>query len=1631
MKTGVMVGCKWGCRLVWGLKRGVFCALLAVLGLWARPLSAQVVSLSESATAAGLTKWVEKDPNLSKDDRERMLNFVANYAAYAPKMGAENAEMVASICALAQDRQLRFYPDIYLFLKAQHYIDTALYAWGSDWLLSLESALKQHKTRDFSRIIERTLGLLVDKQMVASARATWTVLGGQPMWNGELGTRGAFRYEDLTLLCTAYNDSSLIYSASGYYDPISQFFYGEVGTVDWKRTGVETEGCYAIIHNYKINLSGNRYESDSAFFHNPSLSDKTIPGRFAEKLSVLTDNEPPTYPQFYSGSTHLKLPDFFPGLDVEAPYVQQGARMIFGTEDHMAKLYVRHDEQGVGMIESPRIVYKDNKLQSTMASWCIYLGENDSIYHQTSEMRYDIKQRMFTFSHSQLFAIEIPALSTYHQISLQFEHMQWYPMQNKVEFGLLRVPEREGDMRIASTQMYEETELEDIMQGMPYNPLYRLKKSAAYYGTNVISLDVLAEDWGVDKLSLSQWMLRLSSYGFLTYRAKHKEIELLPKLYLYLAVGAEKSDFDRIEIVSSGKAWVKALLRTDSLTIALKEVEEVMLSPKQRVYFRPNNGVLTIGRNRDIYFNGLLHAGTFDFDVRDARFSYEDFTVHIGMVDSLLFSVPGKIDSILGTREEIKVSTLIHNLSGILYIDSNANKGGRLDCPEFPIFESTIPSYVYYNDAFIQNGAYPSDIFYFEVDPFRLLRLNTFSVDSINFPGTMVSGGIFPDFRERLVVMPDFSLGFKTVSPEEGWPTYGGLALFTDSVRLDKRGLVGKGRFDFLSSQTLSNALYFRPKNMNMVANRFEQDVKKYPVNTGTEYPHLTADTVKAFFDVAEATLSLTTNPRHALYPYYEPWRFGGVYTFSAEKSEASGEMYYGGDATIKAPVWRWDEYTFAADSADFQLGGRMGSRLGGKDAYLIAQGVGVTANVNDKVLQMQAVGADEPTEPIKVQMPVQSYEAETYSLRWSWADEQLYLEQQLAANADGGATEGEDIDSVGLTLRAVAKSQVGLQFNALHSTLYYRDTLLTSEGVTGLRVADAYFVPSDGKVSVLPNGRLEQIKKATLSFSDAYPAYEFYDVKSNIQSAWSYTADGWYDYEAPGLEPRPIHFTRIQVRKIDSTSEAVAEIGEDYLFLDKGFEFTGRITASAREAALRESTDMHFDGMAGLRYRLRSTDGTESEVDWFSEAFKFRDYLNPEDIRIPVTDQTKSGRGRPMRSGFFSSSDGRPHFVFMEPVLSTDKAIASAEGYLRYSEEDKSYLIVDDKDNEILAYDLEKGESSATGTLKLDLNTGDVKTAFYGQLYQEGTEANDLFMQAVFKLDFFFNAPLFKRMADELNKNTSLSPGNLTDNPMFDVFLEESMTSQERLPVKKDLQAYGSLPRIPSAWQKGLLFSNLGFEWDANASAYRSTGSGEVLMVGPHWINKKMKVYVQINRGRRGDILNMYIEGSRYNWYYFNIADNKMQMLSSDPTFNEMIEKLKASKRRKKRFEFMLSTMRKKNIFVAEFEGAIEAEDEPAPAPTQPQLQENATQTQEGYNGYEDWSEVDDGGDEGVEEGAEESTVEEGATEDGAEDGATEDEGEGGDYYEDGTYEDETDATEPAPVSPRSLPSGTATQGR
>ena len=143
--------------------------------------------------------------------------------------------------------------------------------------------------------------------------------------------------------------------------------------------------------------------------------------------------------------------------------------------------------------------------------------------------------------------------------------------------------------------------------------------------------------------------------------------------------------------------------------------------------------------------------------------------------------------------------------------------------PEYPKFYSNQSSYATYDKVGIHDGAYKRNDFHFKLEQFVFENMDEYDVEDLAFDGTMVSDGIFPEFEEDLIVMPDQSLGFQRNTPEGGFPLYKGAGNYEGRIQLSNRGFRGnKGTYTFMTSTSTSDKITFFPDSMHAEVDNFK-----------------------------------------------------------------------------------------------------------------------------------------------------------------------------------------------------------------------------------------------------------------------------------------------------------------------------------------------------------------------------------------------------------------------------------------------------------------------------------------------------------------------------------------------------------------------------------------------------------------------------------------------------------------------------------------------------------------------------------------------------------------------------------------------------------------------------------------
>lgn len=1595
--------------------RGVW-IILAFMSLGLFPASGQdrhPLGKDVSGFTLSLQDYMLADPNLEKDEREflevQIPGYLSRYALYP----VEVQEEVAEIARLTYKARLKAYPDLFRFLELHDYIQQDFPHIEEEWLSACRQLLKRNKARLFKTLVEKTSGLVHEGNLYQSNAAHWKVSSTTNLLFRN-DDQPVFIFKDIILSCYAYGDSTSVYHTSGEYFPLDDRFEGVDGKVDWRRVGLSPDTCWADLVHYRVNLRQARLEAPQAEFHNGYLFDRELSGSFVDRIVSARGAVADNYPSFVSGEESLMIPDYREGIDVAGPFVQQGSRTRLGLENKPALLYVRHGDTLLGKLESPYLILDKGEVSSSEGRLVIYLKE-DSLYNPAVSLRFDPQHRVFHIGQAKDYGFRVPFIDTYHQIRMDFESMRWYPDRSLLEIGLLNIPGRVGVVEFKSLHLYSRDELGQMMLGMEQNPLYLLgslakkKKSTSYH------LDDLAAYINMSQVQALALLKMPIAYGYVSYDPENKMVSLLPQLFHNLDVTAGKADFDELEFVTTEEGIVKAVMRLDSLDIRMTGVPMVRLSQKQNVYAMPSDSVVYIFKNRDFHFNGLLHAGTFNFTVRGACFYYDDFKVDIADVEELGLAVRREKD---GEQIMQEVETVIRSMAGSLYIDHPKNKGGRLDYPQYPIFESTQPSYAYFDAPHIRNGVYTADSFYFQVDPFQMEKLNTLNPDSIRFVGTLMSGGIFPDFREALVVRPDYSLGFETRSPDSGWPAYQGQANYIGTVSLDKAGLYGDGTFDYLSSHSESSLMVFEPSRMISRLDRFS--LRDSTLAT-VSFPPVSGQGVDAVFYRNPVLFEVSSVKDSLLDVFDEQWTLAGTYSFSPGNSWARGTFRQSDHAAVSSSLFAVRTRGFSSDSAHFRL------MANAQTDFLSSGSYQTDIDLDTRQGDFLVKGANVP-----VEFGLHQYEGRSSGMRWDMDKRNVFFQSRgvkddiyMAALDTMGAGELFDAPLPGEDFVSTRRAQAGLHFHATSGVLDCADSSLHFNGVKRLLVSDALFVPDQEYLKVRSGGMLAPLAQAELYFGDRSRLHRFHHVKAEITSARQYRASGLYDYTAPDMESQPIYFEGIRpmgqedagTGQRNYVSQATARIQYDssLLYLNDGFQFIGKILVRA------DQTYPYFSGSTRMVYScdfsdspsqveeapFATTDGTElsydapyydapykeegnssyddfeyssedgsdvssenqdmdkeaiSETDaeeylvedeeerpvsrrgrkkedpdealpsaeaahlakgnpFLVDGIQFEASINSDSVLIPVNNRTRSTVGRLLGCGFYTTARSRDlKFLFLRQRISTDLPNLAYEGFLFFSKKDKAYQVFDSTGKDVVEVRVGSCFARATGEADLGMKTYELGIGMYGDMTLDSRQGV-ISSQGITRFDFFLIPDIAKDIAVILNSNTQLPAADISQCRHLQDYILKNEGERTWKRVQDEINLTGVMDKIPPCLQQTLVFSDLRLDWNPQRKAYVYSGEAELLSVAGNAVNKKLKAYVVLRKNRKGDIVDIYLEGASYSWIYFSYTNHYMQIISSDEAFNDKVTQLKPKARRKDRFEFFLSTLSKRNIFVRSFQ--------------------------------------------------------------------------------------------------------------
>lgn len=1485
------------------IKRLVLTLVLLSIGLGASAQRFRGFSENADTYIEELIEFYESDVNMKKDRKKEYEELILNYSNLWNSISTQQKKDVMSLSNQMYKKRVRPNPGFFDFLETQLAFQTSNQSKESynQWFKGLQWAIESATLGSFNDALTTSLNLVKFNSLYSSRTVNWKLVNSAT-YNIRIDTnRGP--YVDFTssidLNYSSQKDDNTIYSTTGKFYILDQVFEGRGGKIDFSRAGLPKDDVYVELSNYTVSLKRAAIFADSVIFTNKEYFQHKLHGSFEDQCSDKVKES--SYPRFYSYKREEIIKNIFPDVDYVGGFTQQGGKFLgTGDENEPAELVFKKEGKLFCKAKAITHPFSRDGIITPECQVTFYINK-DSIYHPGLQLRYNQNAREIACIDNKEGISASPWVDSYHSIDIYTEAVYVELDSHIMEFTSVKGPENTISFSSFESNNYYTQSKWDNLQGIDQvNPIYRVKGFVDKYKKNTIPVGEFAHYIRMDETQAEVMLMRLAIGGFINYESYRKTAIIKGKINDYIKANIKKQDYDNIRFVSSTKKGANAVLNILDMDLRMYGIGSFSLSDTHFVNISPLNGEVVMKKNRSFEFDGRVTAGRFIMGGEKCFFDYERFALALPKIDSMAFYVPLFED----TNKIIKIQTPLQDLVCELLIDMPNNKSSIRKVPGYPMLSSLEDSYVFYDQTKIQNGVYLRENFYYKLDPFKIKDLMTFRTDSIRFTGVLNSAGIFPDIKEPLKVMKDYSLGFVINTEANGMPAYKGKGRFYKQVDLSLQGLLGAGYLEYIASRSDSRLFVFLPDSMNAKTDKFicsnKSSVEFPEVNiTKTHehwYPYQDSMIVH---QVAEPFFMYGGEALHRGSLVVQPFGLSGI------GESRAGEMI------VESFNFRFRAMSYDADTADFTL-----TALNGEDIAFEAKEVKSKVDFKIRKGEFKSMAGVKPCE-----LTYLEYICEVDKFDWFMDNKELALLNSNSTSSGDFPTKDirslVDLDQPGARFTSKNPMQKNLSFNSVNPTLSLRDNKLSADDVFLIRSGDAAIRPTEQMLVIRPGAQMDTIEDARILVDIETRIHEFYSSRVHVFSSQLYSANGYIDYMDENNKKHPIFMSRINPDPV--STRALGTIYESTpIELSPAFNFHGNVQVDARDS------NFLFDGGVQLNHDCN-----------INLAFiKFKSRVDAKNIYIPIPEAPISVGGERVTASLqYIPRTLEPRSAFLTNDIEADNTFMKAKGYLTYDKSSSEYRIAsmeklqDIKEGlgDYLILNKSSCEARGQGNIDIGLSrSGIVDMHNYGQMKINNADMSaDINMSIGIR--FPFSALALDYMGVELYEDLNLSPLEFEisqyKNQLVDKYGED-----KGLDLYDELIEIGEWKSIPKGMDYTLYFSNVRMEWDPVLISYVSYGDAELSIVGKHQVNKNIRAKIQLIKTSVSNEIRIYIEANPDHWYFFTYNGAAMSAISSYDIFNDYIKETPAKDREFKAgdgriYTYRISTENEKRNYIRKLE--------------------------------------------------------------------------------------------------------------
>lgn len=1457
------------------LKKLIFLSLVLEI-----MISGNIFAQTKSAFSGDRTKFHAEliafmGPNLNPEQSASLKAFVTKWdsAAFKPEI----MDRIVDVSSQLSARQMRPVPHFIDFLLAlnsfaEYKHDAAFF---ENWLMGLgEIAFAQMFNNDYlDRYFRNSLLMAKESVLYQSGSVKWKVKNNTLNFLHDTAIYVAV--SNATLTCYSLKDSTEIYNVTGNYYPESQQFRGTKGTVTWEKAGYSRKDVFADLSDYTINLTKSSFSVDSAMLTHTGYFKKPVKGLLEDQAITFKNKEKANYPRFETYAKEFKIKNIYKGVNYEGGLSFEGAN-VKGTGKNAvpAKITLLRNDTLYLRIRSKEFLFSKTGLSSQEVAMSLYL-DKDSIYHSNLGFSYFADTRQVNLYRTSNPISKSPYFDSYHSIDMYFEYLSWNMNESKIVLSHARGASL-GRAEFVSSSFFNADYFLQLMGIDEYHPLNRLIKFSEWFYSETFPVEEFAKWLDKSTEAVTGLCIDMANKGFVFYDRTNNEITIKKKTKDFLASFAKKKDYDILDIISETKAPTdNAVLDLKKYGLTVYGVSGFLLSDSQKIAIYPYQKQLTIGKNRDITFDGVVEAGLFTVFGHKFSFSYDTFKIRLQKIDSIKISVETDKKDNLGNPIIKKIDNIIQLGTADLYIDKPDNKSGLQSLKQYPIIHASTYSYIFYDRIPGMEGIYKQKDFYFKVDPFTYENIDHYTNQDMNLSGEFVGGNILKPMRQFLVIQENNSLGFNMTIPPAGIEIYGDRGILYNNLSMSNKGLIGSGTIKHLTSTTVSDEFKMYPDSMITQASTFNIEKDGSGI-----FPLLNSKDVGIKWLTKKDEWIATTATGQTFNMFENGTTLDGKLSLLPSKLNGSGILNLT-DSRVTSKLFSFTSNAIKADTADYNL-----KTLSGNGYSFIAENANTDINFDLKSAHFRL-----NTDSSVVKFPEIQYICTMTDFTYDMDKRVLSMEQKGKSNTPLLTTDKLlKLDFARLdkpTFFATNNLSDTVAFSSWKGSYHLDQEYIEAENINYIHVADALIQPENGKIIINRRAKIQQMQNAIIAVNHRHILHS---AKIDIESTKRYAGSAIYDYVDENKEIQKIDFPQLEVDTSTTYARGYIPASQKFL-LSPAFTFTGDVALSAR------ADNMTFTGAAGIINKCKAIE---------SYSIKFKSEIDPKNVMIPVSDKPRDANDNLVFSGSYINTDSThiyPAFLSSQKSWA-DVDMVNSNGWLYYEKAKGRYLITSREKiidqtlpGNMIAFDKNfcvlSGEGNIDFGSKLDL----VKLSGAGKVIHS-LDSNKVNIDAMLALDFHFSTEALKVMADEIRMMPSLKAVNL-NSEFSSKAMKDLLGMNVASQLKEDMDLFGATKNMPKEFTYKLLLNDVKLFWNEATSSFRSKGKIGIGFIGQQPINVYVDGFIEIQRRRSGDMIDIYLKADQSTWYYFSYLKGVMMTQSGNNNYNTIIAKTKLSDRK------------------------------------------------------------------------------------------------------------------------------------